>query len=112
MAEKQSRKTSVIWEFFNVSEDTKLVACETCNTEVPRGGGTTKSFTTANLVQRLTSKHPEVNAKYLERKANEELKQPKETRKRSMERQLSLTEVQDLTETWDINDTVAQRVHR
>ena len=112
MAEKQSRKTSVILEFFNVSEDTKLAVCETCKAKVPRGGDTTKSFTTTNLIQNLTSKHPEVYAKYQESKANQGPKHPIETRKRSIEQQLSLIEVQDLTKTWDINDTRAQRVHR
>ena len=112
MVEKQSRKTSVIWELFNVDEDTKLAVCETCKAKVPRGRDTTKSFTTTNLVQHLTSKHPEVYAKYQERKTNQGPKQPKETRKQSIEQQLFLIEVQDLTKTWNINDARAQQVHR
>ena len=112
MAAKPNRKTSVIWEFFTVSEDTKFAICNTCEAKVPRGGETTKSFTTTNLVHHLTTKHPEIHTKYLERKANKEPAQPKETRKRSLERQLSLAEVQDLSKIWDINDIRAQRVHR
>lgn len=107
-----NRRTSVIWEFFTVGEDTKFAICGTCEAKVPRGGDTTKSFTTTNLVHHLTAKHPEIYTKYLERKANKEPKQPKETRKRSLERQLSLIETQDLTKVWDINDHRAQKVHR
>ena len=112
MARHIGLSKTLIWEFFNVSEDTKLAVCETCKAKVPRGGDTTKSFTTTNLIQNLTSKHPEVYAKYQERKANQGPKQPKGTRKLSIEQQLSSIEVQDLTKTWDINDTRALRVHR
>ena len=108
MATNSSRKTSVIWEFFTVGEDTKFAICDAYETKVPRGGDSTKSFTTTNLVHHLTTKHPEIHTKYLERKANKEPKQPKETKKRSLEIQLSLIEVQDLTKIWDINDHRAQ----
>ena len=106
------RKTLVIWEFFSVAEDSKFAVCGKCQVRVARGGVTTKSFTTSNLVQHLQTNHPEVYKEYLERKMNQEPKQPKETRKRSLHRQLSLTETQELTKVWDINDQKAQRVHR
>ena len=32
-------------EFFLVSEDTKYAICNTCQTKVSRGGGSTKSYT-------------------------------------------------------------------
>ena len=79
---------------------------------VPRGGNTTKSFTTTNLIHHLTAMHPEIHAKYLEKKANKEPRQPKETRKRLIERWLSLIEVQDLTKVWDIKEHRAQKVYR
>ena len=103
------RKMSAIWEYFTVAEDTKFAVCGECQT---RGGTTTKSFTTTNLVHHLSVKHPEIHANYLERKVNQEPRQLKDTRKRSVHRQLSLTETQELTKVWDINDHWAQRVHR
>jgi len=60
----------VIWEFFTVGEDTKFAICDECEAKVPRGGDSTKSFTTTNLVHHLTTKHPEIHAKYIERKGN------------------------------------------
>ena len=51
---KPNQKTSVIWEFFTVGEDTKFGIGDTCEAKVPRGGDTTKSFTTTNLVHHLT----------------------------------------------------------
>ena len=102
------RKTSVVWEYFTVAEDTKFAVCGECQT---RGGTTTKSFTTTNLVHHLSVKHPEIHANYLERKVNQEPRQPKDMRKRSLHCQLSLTETQELTKVWDINDHRAQRVH-
>jgi len=47
------RKTSVIWEFFSVEEDSRFAICDECEAKVPRGGTSTKSFTTSNLVNHL-----------------------------------------------------------
>ena len=80
--------------------------------KVPRGGSTTKSYSTTNLVNRLVKRHPEIHSKYQERKTEKEPKQPMETRKQELQRQLSLSEVQDQSKGWDINDQTAQRVHR
>ena len=80
MAGKPNQKTSVIWEFFTVCKDTKFGICDMCEAKVPRGGDTTKSFTT-NTVRHLINKHSEIHTKYLERKANKKSKQLKETRK-------------------------------
>ena len=40
-----------------VAEDSSLAKCGVCDTEVPRGGKSTKSFTTTNLVHHLKVKH-------------------------------------------------------
>ena len=101
------RKTSVIWELFTVDEDSKFVISNECEAKVPRGGSTTKSYTTTNLVNHL-KRHPEIHSKHLERKTEKEPKQPMETRKWELQRQLSLSEVEDQSKGWDINT----RVHR
>ena len=49
MATNSSQKTSVIWEFFTVGEDTKFAICDACETKVPRGGNSTNLFTSTNL---------------------------------------------------------------
>ena len=86
------RKTSVIWEYFTVAEDTKFAVCSECQANVPRGGATTTLFTTINLVHHLSVKRPEIHANYLDKKVNQEPRQPKDTRKRSLHHQLLLTE--------------------
>jgi len=83
-----AKKRSVIWEFFVVDEDTKYAVCNTCQAKVSRGGSSTKSYTTTNLVSHL-AKHSDVNTQYSERKAAEETPPWKETRKRKLEHQFS-----------------------
>ena len=92
-AKKMARKWSIIWNFFSVSEDTKYAICTTCQAEVSRGGGITKSYTTTNLVNHL-AKHPDVNKQYFERKPAKEAPTLKVTRERKIEQQLSLEETQ------------------
>ena len=65
---KMASKRSVIWDFLTVSEDTKYAICTTCQAEVSRGGGCTKSYTTTNLVSHL-AKHSDVNKQYFEQKS-------------------------------------------
>ena len=93
-----------------MSEDTKYAICNTCQVKVSRGGRSTKSYTTTNLVSHLV-KHPDVNKQYIERKSAQE-PPVRVTRKRKIEQQLSLEETQELSKPWDINDARSQRVHR
>lgn len=108
-----AKKRSVIWEFFCEDEDSKYAVCNKCKTKVPRGGSSTKSYTTTNLTQHLSMKHIEIHKQYLERKASNEAtaKAPKETRKRTLQ-QLSLEATEERTKLWDINDPRAQRITR
>ena len=108
---KMAKKRSVIWEFFTISENTKYAVCNTCQTSVSRGGGSTKSYTTTNLVSHL-AKHPDVNKQYSELKKSKETTPLKPTRKRRLEQQLSLEDTQELSKPWDINDARSQRVHK
>jgi len=87
-----AKKRLVIWEFFCEDEDSKYVfCCNECKTKVPRGGSSTKSYTTTNLLQHLSMKHMEIYKQYLKRKGSNEAtaKAPKETQKRTLQ-QLSL----------------------
>ena len=108
-----SKKRSVIWEFFHEDEDSKYAVCNQCEMKVPRGGSSTKSYTTTNLIQHLSTKHVEIHKQYLERKVSSEAtaKAPKETRKRTLQ-QLSLEATEERTKTWDINDPRAQKITR
>ena len=98
--------------FLVLHEDTKYAVCNACQAKVPRGGNSTKLYTTTNLVNHLSTKHPEVNSQYVERKTSKEARPPRETRKRLIQHQLSLEETQELTKLWDINDSKSQRVHK
>ena len=108
-----AKKRSVIWEFFSEDEASKYAVCNECRTKVPRGSSSTKSFTTTNLLQHLSTKHVEIHKQYLERKTRSEAtaKAPKETRKRTLQ-QLSLEATEERTKIWDINDPRAQRIMR
>jgi len=93
---KMAKKRLVIWEFFCEDEDSKYTVCNECKTKVPKGGLSTKSYTTTNLLQHLSMKHVEIHKQYLERKGSNEAttKAPKETRKRTLQ-QLSLKATED-----------------
>ena len=45
-----STKRSPIWDYFKVGEDTKFAICNACGQSISRGGKTTKTFNTTNLV--------------------------------------------------------------
>ena len=48
-----SRKTSALWAYFSVAEDTRFAICNECNASISRGGNSTKSFNTSNLLFHL-----------------------------------------------------------
>ena len=52
------KRRSPIWNYFSAGESDRFAKCKTCDTKVPRGGQSTKAFTTTNFVGRLRSKHP------------------------------------------------------
>ena len=62
-----ARKKSPIWSFFVVCEDTKYVKCNDCLERVSRGGKTTRTFNTSNLVTHL-KKHADLCTDYLKKK--------------------------------------------
>ena len=111
------RKKSPIWEFFVVAEDTKIAICKACKVEVPRGGQSTKSFTTTNLVHHLKSKHADDYSKYNELKEANTDKQQRESLSLSgtpvtpQLKQISLAEMAERRKVWDINDLRAKTIH-
>ncbi len=48
-----SKNKSALWLFFSLAEDTKFAICNSCNQKVSRGGASTKSFNTTNLVSHI-----------------------------------------------------------
>ena len=67
----------VTYLFFFVGEDTKYAKCNDCLERVSRGGKTTRTFNTSNLVTHL-KKHADLYTDYLKKKkrydAEEEVK--------------------------------------
>lgn len=50
---------SAVWKFFNIcEEDPTRAKCVICSVTISRGGKNRKSFTTSNLRQHISSKHP------------------------------------------------------
>ena len=54
-----SKKQILIWNYFTVEEETKVAVCKVCSESVLRGGSTTKTFNTTNLVYHMKTKHHE-----------------------------------------------------
>ena len=100
------RKKSPIWEFFVVAEDSSLAKCGVCDTEVPCGSKSTKSFTTMNLVHHLKVKHSEEFKEYTKLKEDSDRKKKGESSASdcTLLKQVSLQESAGLRKIWDIND--------
>ena len=59
-----SKKRSPIWQYFLcTTEDSRVVNCKVCGDQVSRGGSSTKTFNTTNMVYHL-KKHKEEFAAY------------------------------------------------
>ena len=54
-----SKKKLPIWKYFNVGKDTKFAIFKACSQKVSRGGQTTNTLNTTNLVNHLKTKHNE-----------------------------------------------------
>ena len=106
----KSRKTSPIWNYFTVGEDSKYANCNICKEPVSRGGKTTKTYCTTNLVGHL-KKHSEQYSDYEKAVAAGDTEKDK-GKKKASPRQLTLQEANDRVRIWDINDPRAQRIHR
>ena len=102
-------KKSPIWSFFSVAEDSKFAKCKVCKQEISRGGKTTKTFTTSNLVYHLKYKHKSEYDEYQEQKWENDRGSVSATVSNSGAKQLTLVESQDRTRQWDINDRRAQK---
>ena len=57
LAASLSRKTSPVWSYFVVCEDSKYAKCSICKQKISRGGKITKTFNTSNLVAHLKNNH-------------------------------------------------------
>ena len=96
-----SKKRSPIWNYFDVREDSKVAIC---NQPVSRGGKTTKTFNTTNLVHHLKVKHTNMYATF--KKSDDDLKEASKGKgcASSKSVQLSFDESIERTKKWDIND--------
>ena len=109
---------SPVWEFFVVAEDTKFAQCKKCTKFIARGGETTKSFNTSNLVYHLKTKHLEDFRRFLTLKETKESERKTLKKERSEKksvgglRQLTLQRREDLTTPWNINDARAIAIHK
>ena len=114
MATSASRKKLPIWEYFQLTEDTKYASCKSYDKLISWGGDSTKVYNTTNLVNHLKSTHNEAykeyQQKYTEHQENEMKK--KQEKELSTSKQLLLMEVQDRSRKWDINDARSQPIHK
>ena len=107
-----ARKKSPIWTYFVVCEDTKYAKCNDYQEKVSRGGNSTKTYNTSNLVMHL-KKHPDVYAEYEQKKQDEEQAQADtSTSNSSKAKQLTISDSYDRTRVWDINDARSRHIHQ
>ena len=71
-------KRSPIWGCFKVGEDTKFGICNACGQSISRGGKTTKTFNTTNLVYHIRGMHAELHSELL-KKCDERTKEKAST---------------------------------
>ena len=111
-----SKRRSPIWQFFTVAGNSQQYGkCHKCKSNVPRGGTSSKSYTTSNLVSHLRSRHQELYEEYnrLKETSKEESDGAMLTSCSSASlRQLTLQESSDRTRVWATNDAKALRVSR
>ena len=109
---------SPVWNFFSLAEDTKYAVCKKCDQFVSRGGGTTKSYNTTNLVAHLKSNHSDEYLKFTELKSKKDTDRETARRDRVSSggigglRQLTLHGSKQRVQQWDINDSRATALHK
>ena len=59
-----SKTISPIWDYFKVAEDSKYAICNSCGESISRGGKSTKTFNTTNLVYHMKSR-PDIARVYM-----------------------------------------------
>ena len=107
-----SRKTSPIWSFFSIAKDSKYAVCKSCQQKISRGGATTKTFNTSNLVSHLKNKHVEEHKEFEKQKQKVVESKDKQPSMFFKGKQLTLEESKDHARVWDVNDPRAQLVHK
>ena len=108
------RKRSPIWKYFVLAEDSRLHICQLCKDEVPRGGQSTKSYMTTNLVHHLKTKHGQEYVEYEKKKSEKQNEAPQASLSNEAAPlwNISLMEAAELRKQWDINDASAKGIHR
>ena len=102
-----ARKKSPIWDYFIVCENSKYARCNDCLEDVTRGGSSTKSYNTTNLVTHL-KKHPSLHQEYERKLRTTKLAVEVTGANSGSGKQLTLSESYDRSRTWEINDRRAQ----
>lgn len=105
-------KQSPIWEFYSIGEDSKFAVCSVCGQKVSRGGTSTKTFNTSNLVSHLKTQHHAVYRDYEKQKQKSLEAQEDQPTTLAKAKQLTIKESRERTQVWDINDARAHRIHR
>ena len=104
-----SRKTSPIWSFFSIAEDSKYAVCKSCQQKISHGGATTKTFNTLILVSHLKNKHVEEHKEFEKQKQKVVESKDKQPSMFFKGKQSTLEESKDRARVWDVNDARAQQ---
>ena len=111
---------SPVWNFYSLAEDTKFAVCSKCGDLVSRGGESTKSYNTSNLVSHLRSQHSEEYINFTKLKVSRESE--RETVRKERGKTSSIGGLRQLTlagrcasekvKQWDINDSKSTLLHK
>ncbi|XP_029657343.1 zinc finger BED domain-containing protein 4-like [Octopus sinensis] len=97
--------SSVVWKFFDVSDDNSFFCvCKLCDILISRGGRTRKTFTTSNMINHLRVYHSE-------QLAEEQIVLQKK-RPFAQLKQLTLTQVIEKKNMWNIDDHKSKIIHK
>lgn len=100
-------KKSAIWAYFTIKSDTHFAECNICKAEVSRGGKSTRTFNTTNIVNHLKAKHHDEYQEYERERAAEVKGAELQT---ASKRQQLLEETKLTPKRWDINSPSAQKI--
>ena len=110
---------SPVWQFFVIADDIKYAKCNACDELVGRGGASTKTFNTTNLVNHLKARHGEEFQKFQKIKKDKETQREVAKSDRTQGRSTQLGGLRQLTlqaagqnSVWGINDPRALHIHR
>ena len=103
-------RSSVVWEFFDVSAvDESKAKCKLCKSLISRGGKGTATYNTSNLMKHLDKTHSEQWAAAKSARSSAKSSQPAS---QTSAGQLRIATAFEAQTPWSFDDERSRRIHR